>query len=127
MATPRPTPFDLAFGDTTDTIFRDIRGALSRSGTEPRSRDAFLMIREVVSLLRELRPDEGLGEGIDQLAALLHHSYLFWESEEPVMAISAGRLADLLESAPPEIGLPGSAYYAAMPEHRIWAQVIPEH
>ena len=43
------------------------------------------------------------------------------------MAISAGGLADLLRSAPQVAGLPATAYYAAVPEHRVWAQVIPEH
>jgi hypothetical protein len=123
----RPTPFDLVFRRSAPEIFPKIRQSLAEARYDPRNRDEFLMLREVLTLVRELRPEEGLGEGIDQLAALLHHSYLFWEAEQPVMAISAGSLVDLLKSAPPEIGLPASAYYAAMPEHRIWAQVIPEH
>jgi hypothetical protein len=123
----RPTPFDLVFRRSAPEIFPKIRQSLAEAEYDPRNRDEFLMLREVVTLVRELRPEEGLGEGIDQLAALLHHSYLFWEAEEPVMAISAASLAALLKSAPAEIGLPGPAYYAAMPEHRIWAQVIPEH
>ena len=68
MSSPRSTPFDLVFGDTARRIFPDISTALSQSGAEPRDRDAFLMVREVVTLLRELRPEEGLGEAIDQLA-----------------------------------------------------------
>ena len=36
------------------------------------------MNREVVGLIRELRPDEGMGEEIGQLAALVHHVFLFW-------------------------------------------------
>jgi hypothetical protein len=123
----RPTPFDLVFRRSAPEIFPKIRQSLAEAEYDPRNRDEFLMLREVVTLVRELRPEEGLGEGIDQLAALLHHSYLFWEADEPVMAISGASLPDLLKSAPPEIGLPGSAYYAAMPEHRVWAQVIPEH
>jgi hypothetical protein len=123
----RPTPFDLVFRRSAPEIFPKIRQSLAEAEYDPLNRDEFLMLREVVTLIRELRPEEGMGEGIDQLAALLHHSYLFWEAEEPVMEISTASLADMLKSAPPEVGLPASAYYAAMPEHRIWAQVIPEH
>ena len=74
----RPTPFDLVFRESAQEAFPKIRRSLAEAEYDPRNRDEFLMLREVVTLIRELRPDEGLGEGIDQLAALLHHSYLFW-------------------------------------------------
>src|SRR4051812_11205533 len=122
----RPTPFDLVFRPAAQEVFPQIRRALAEAEYDARNRDEFLMLREVVTLIRELRPEEGLGEGIDQLAALLHHAYVFWEAEEPVVEISAGRLKDLLTTTPESVGDPPPAYYAAMPEHRIWAQVIPE-
>jgi hypothetical protein len=126
MSSPRPTPFDLVFADTAGTTFPDIGLALSRSGTEPRDRDAFLMAREVVSLLRELRPEEGLGEGIDQLAALVHHSYLFWAAGCPVVQLTGEQLGDLLGAlAPGAAEHPGpAAYYVQFPERRIWAQAV---
>ena len=122
----RPSPFDLVFREIAERVFPGIRSALAQAGHDPRDRDRFLMVREVVTLLRELRPDEGMGEGIDQLAALLHHAYLFWDSEEQTLEVTPERLPWLMGS--PHI--PGeadsaAAYYAAMPEHRIWAQVIP--
>ena len=80
---PRPTPFDLVFSQSAQDVFPDITAGSDQAGHEPRDRDRFLMLREVVTLLRELRPEEGLGEGIDQLAALVHHAYLFWEAEAP--------------------------------------------
>lgn len=122
----RPTPFDLVFGDTAGRIFPDIKAALSQSGTEPRDRDAFLMVREVVSLLRELRPEEGLGEGIDQLAALLHHSYLFWAAGCPAVELPTEHLDDLLGSSPPDVTEhpEPAAYYVQLPERRIWAQAV---
>jgi hypothetical protein len=123
----RPTPFDLVFRQAAQDVFPQIRHALAEAEYDARNRDEFLMLREVVTLLRELRPEEGLGEGIDQLAALLHHAFLYWAAEEPVVEISAGSLKDLLITTTQSVGDPPSAYYAAMPEHRIWAQVIPEH
>jgi hypothetical protein len=74
----RPTPFDLVFAHTAETVFPVVRAALERAGHDPTDRDAFLMVPEVVSLLHDLRPEEGIGEGMDQLVALAHHAYLLW-------------------------------------------------
>src|SRR5215210_6546394 len=98
----RPTPFDLVFDDTVvQTTFPQILTALGAAGHDPRDRDAFLMLREVVSLIRDLRPEEGLGEGIGQLAALLHHSYLFWEGGSLGHQLSEDQLRTLLRAPPP--------------------------
>jgi len=126
MSSPRPTPFDFVFGDIARGTFPDISAALSRSGTAPSDRDAFLMVREVVTLLRELRPEEGLGEGIDQLAALVHHSYLFWAAGCPVVELPTEHLGDLLGSSLPdaEEHQEPPAYYVQLPERRIWAEAV---
>ena len=126
MPSPRATPFDLVFGDTAPRIFPEISTALSQSGTEPRDRDAFLMVREVVTLLRELRPEEGLGEAIDQLAALVHHSFLFWAAGCLVVELPTEHLGDFLGTSPPDAEQPQEppAYYVQLPERRIWAQAV---
>jgi hypothetical protein len=129
MSSPlsRPTPFDLVFQSAADTTFPTIRGALDQAGQDPRDRDRFLMLREVVTVLREMRPDEGLGEGIDRLAALVHHAYLFWDGGALTVEFPLEGLAERLESGanPGENEVQGPAYYAQVPERRIWAQVIP--
>jgi hypothetical protein len=125
---PRLTPFDLVFSQSAPEVFPNIRLALEQAGYNPTDRDSFLMVREVVTLLRELRPEEGLGEGIDQLAALIHHAYLFWAAEAPTIEVDPERLRALLGTrAGPANAEPPPAYYASMPQQRIWAQVIPEH
>jgi hypothetical protein len=127
MHPTRPTPFELAFGKLAPTTFPAIRAALAQSGQDPRDRDAFLMLRDVVALLRELRPEEGLGESIDQLAALVHHAYLFWDSGSPSLEISREQLPRLLEHDGPWSG-PASehpACYIQLPLRRIWAEVVP--
>jgi hypothetical protein len=127
MSRLRPTPFELVFQQAAQETFLRIRSALSEAGHDSRNRDAFLMTRDVVTLLRELRPDEGLGEGIDQLAALLHQAYSFWEGGSVTIEVSAERLEDLV-SAPSLAGEetdPPPAFYAQFPEHRIWAPVVP--
>ena len=124
----RPTPFDLVFQKTAEEIFPEIRRSLTESGHNPRDRDGFLMVREVVTLLRELRPDEGLGERIDQLAALLHQAYLFWDGGSLTIEVAPERLGDLVNNpslAGEDSGERLPAYYARFPEHRVWAQVVP--
>jgi hypothetical protein len=124
----RLTPFHLVFSQSAPAVFPPIRIALEQAGYDPTDRDSFLMVREVVTLLHELRPDGGLGEGIDQLAALVHHAYLFWAAGAPAIEVTTEQLARLLG---PRAGLPSeaempAAYYASMPPQRVWAQVIPE-
>ena len=121
----RPTPFDLVFRPASQEVFPGLRMALKEGGHDPRDRDRFLMLREVVTLLRELRPEQGVGEGIDQLAALLHHAYLYWDASEPTFEVPV-QLVTATPGQPDEHSTePAPAYYAVMPEHRIWAEVIP--
>ena len=121
----RLTPFDLVFRPASQQVFPEIRLALQDGGYDPRDRDQFLMLREVVSLLRELRPEHGLGEGIDQLAALLHHAYLYWDAGEPTFEIPVQLVTETPDPPDEQSADRAPAYYAAMPEHRIWAEVIP--
>jgi hypothetical protein len=86
------------------------------------------MLREVVALLRDLRPPEGLGEGIDQLAALIHHAYLYWDGGAHHVEVSPEQLPELVASGPTaSTNDPAEqpAYYAQVPQRRIWAQVVP--
>lgn len=126
MQSTRPTPFDLVFEEAAETVFPAVRDALAADGHDPRNRDAFLMVREVITLIRDLRPEEGLGEGIDQLAALIHHSYLFWNAGRPTIAISPEDLPNLLASEFPLVSEQATRppYYAQLPLRRIWAQVV---
>jgi hypothetical protein len=121
----RLTPFDLVFRPASQEVFPEIRLALQEGGHDPRDRDRFLMLREVVTLLRELRPDQGLGEGIDQLAALLHHAYLYWDDSEQIVEVPLHLVTTTPVQPQDHSVLPSPAYYAVMPEHRIWAEVIP--
>lgn len=125
---PRPTPFDLVFAGFAQDRFPRIRAALDGGGRDAADRDAFLIEREAVLLLHELRPAEGLGEGIDQLAALLHHAYLFWEAGLPTVAVADDALAVLLNDggspAAAESADTPRAVYVEVPERRLWAVVM---
>jgi len=134
---PRATPFDLIFDRIAGERFPALRAALEAAGVDPTDRDAFLMVREAIQLVRDLRPDEGFGEAIDQLVALVHHAYLFWAAGTRVLELAPDGLATLLgpaaageadplEAAGAEVpaGDAPAAYYAQLPERRVWAEVI---
>ncbi|HET6576841.1 MAG TPA: hypothetical protein VFG66_00860 [Gemmatimonadales bacterium] len=123
----RPTPFDLVFARTAETVFPSVRTALERDGRDPTDRDAFLVVPEVVQLLHDLRPAEGLGEGMDQLVALAHHAYLLWEVGTPTLALTGDRLSALLDSPDwpgPVADEAPRAYYVQLLERHVWARVI---
>ena len=92
----RPTPFEFVLAPIAEERFPTIRSALAAAGRDPTDRDAFLMEREAVVLLRELRPEEGLGERMDQLAALVHQAYLFWDAGQVTVDVLADQLPGLL-------------------------------
>lgn len=122
----RPTPYELVFASLGEERFPPIRSALAESARPAADRDAFLMEREVVLLLRDLRPEDGVGEGMDQLAALVHHAYLFWNAGQATVDVSAEQLSGLLQpaGAPAEGTESASAFYARFPERKIWAEVV---
>ena len=122
---PRPTPFDFAFSELADERFPGIRDALAAEGVDPAKRDAFLLNRDVVMLVRELRPEHGAGEEIGQLAALVHHAYLFWAAGKTAIELDRAQADALLagDDPPgrPSAGLPA---YIQLPERRIWAETV---
>ncbi len=122
----RPTPLDLVFSQVVEDSFPAIRSALQAASRDPADRDAFLMLPDVVDLLRRLRPEEGVGEGMDQLVALVHHAYLMWGAGALTLEIGADQAEELLLPAvPPADGAePPRAYYAQFPERRVWAEVL---
>jgi hypothetical protein len=123
---PRTTPFDLVFQRAAESSFPRITASLAAGGQDPADRDAFLMDREVITLLRDLRPDEGLGEAMDQMVALVHHAFLVWAGGGVTIPIGRETAEDLLGPTPSDGG--GSKevgpYYAQFPERMVWASVI---
>ena len=124
----RPTPFELVFDSLADARFPGIRDALVAAGHDPRDRDRFLMVNEVATLVRELRPEEGVGEGMDQLVAFVHHAFLLWLAGVPVLPVTREQLDLLLDGANPAepAGDTPPAWYAQLPERRVWAQVLED-
>jgi hypothetical protein len=122
----RVSPLDLVFAHAAESNFPRIAASLAEGGHDPADRDAFLMDREAVTLLRELRPDEGLGEAMDQMVALVHHAYLTWAAGGMTIPVGREAAEELLGPTPPEPADPKDmgAYYAQFPERLVWASVI---
>ena len=122
----RPIPFDLVFQHAAESSFPRIAASLAEGGHDPADRDAFLMDREVITLLRDLRPDEGLGEAMDQMVALVHHAYLTWAAGGVTIPVGRETAEELLGPLAPDAGGPRDVppYYAQFPERMVWARVI---
>jgi hypothetical protein len=124
MTAPRPNPFDLVFDSMARDRFPEIRSSLAEASVDPANRDAFLLDRNVVQVLRDIVPDEGVGEAVDQHVALLHNAYLFWDAGQrivrPTREATEGLLADRGNN-----GSSGksSTVYVQFPERTIWAQI----
>jgi hypothetical protein len=124
----RTTPFELVFHRVAESSFPRIAASLAAGGHDPADRDAFLMDRAVITLLRDLRPDEGVGEAMDQMVALVHHAYLTWAAGGLTIPIGRETAEELLGTLSQEGADPGnvSPYYAQFPERMVWARVIED-
>jgi len=115
----RVAPYALVLGTIAPDRFPVLREGIAAAGRDPRDRDAFLMVREVVELLRELEPDEGLGEGIATMAAFLHQSYLYWMDGERTVTIEVEALERaLVDESPAPSSHPSG--YIQLPPLRVW-------
>ena len=123
----RPTPYDLVFATMAEERFPPIRTALAAAGRDARDRDAFLLTREAAELVHDLRPEEGMGEGIDRLAALVHHAFLFWEAGAQLQSLDRPALEQLLAVDPVPSPLPAAAApYVQLPQRVIWARPLED-
>jgi hypothetical protein len=123
--TTRLTPYDLVFAPMAEERFPPIRTGLAAAGSDPLDRDAFLLTPEAAQLVHDLRPDEGLGEEIDRLAALVHHAFLFWDAGREMVTVDRGVIDRLLDPQPAPLSLPPATVpYVQVPERLIWAQAL---
>jgi len=120
MSTAPVHPFALVFADMAAERFPLIRSALP----EHADLDTFLLTAPAMELLRELRPDEGLGEGIDEFVAFVHAAYRFWEAGEELVRLDEAATRLLCAVAPLTAG--SVADVAAPPARTVaYIQVAP--
>lgn len=122
MSAPRPTPYDLVIAPWADERFTPVRQALADLEVDPWDRDAFLMAKPVVELVHALRPEEGVGEGMDEFVALLHAAYLYWMHGKPLRRMAITELPGLLGPEAPGLRAAEAPAigYVQFPPLRIW-------
>lgn len=126
----RPTPFDVAFGPESGDRFARMHASLKSAGLDANDLDAFVLDREVVSFLRDLVPEEGVGEAVTRHLSLLHHAFLYWVEGGWLFRLTRDRTRSLL-AGPPAVAasdvepLLPRAYYVQLPERLVWAEVAP--
>jgi hypothetical protein len=113
-------------GSIATARFPALREGLTTAARDPRDRDAFLMVREVVELLRDIEPDEGLGEGIGTMAAFLHHAYLHWMDGESTWLVDEALLEIALGDAKAAVAPGGTdrSRYVQLPPLRVWGAPV---
>lgn len=120
---PRINPFDAVFGSMAAERFPVLREGIASAGRDARDREAFVLVREVVEFLRELRPVEAEGDGVDELVALVHAAYLYWADGLRTVVVDRATLDDVVANEPepgPEPG--GSVYYVQLAPQRVWGE-----
>lgn len=124
MTAPRATPFELVFDVIARDRFPEVRASLESTATDPANRDAFLLDRHVVQVLRDIVPDEGVGEAVDQHVSLLHNAYLFWHGGQRVARLSRDQTELLLaRQAANGHSQAFPTVYVQFPERTLWAQI----
>jgi len=123
----RPTPFGLVFGEVASERFPSLRDGVAAAGRDVTRRDEFLLVREVAELLREIRPDEGLGEAVEALVAFVHTAFLYWHHGERLLVVPRDLLgqAIALESRPVADAAPDlPTSYLQLPPLVVWGVPI---
>lgn len=123
MNTPATNPFALVFGALAEERFPAIQAALPANP----DLDTFLLSGPAVELLQIMRPDEGLGDGVDEFVAFVHAAYRFWEGGQrhasfdvaATRTLCAGAGVDFPAGAP----YPTTAAYIQVAPRLIWGQL----
>lgn len=120
MSVARPHPFDLVFGPLVDSHFPAIRDALSADA----DLDAFLVCTPALELLQELRPEEGLGEAVDDFVAFVHAAWRYWVDGAATRPLDAEATRALCAPeglvTPPA---PRAAQYIQVAPRLVWGQL----
>lgn len=119
------TPTELVLGALAEERFPALRESLAGAGIDGLARDAFVLDRAVVELLRDLRPDEGVGDGVDELVSFVHAAFLHWRDGGAAVALDRDSLDRVVTwEAPPLRHEPGGTRYVALPARRVWAEPV---
>jgi hypothetical protein len=117
--TARAHPFDLLFAPFRASELPAIRAALGgRRGVAD-----FVLCEPALLLLRALRPDEGLGDAVDDFVVLVHAAFWFWHDGERTVSIDAAELARTITAPAPQPHHLLTTQYIQLPPRIVWGQL----
>jgi hypothetical protein len=118
----------MVFGHMAGEILPGLRTTLEAAAVDEADRDAFLLHREVAQLIRDLEPEEGLGEGVAQLAALVHHAYLYWRHGERTIRLNHDAATGLLKQGghSASSSAASDSWYLQLPRQLVWGRLGDE-
>lgn len=122
MKPGRVHPFNLVFDGIADARFPAIRDALDGAP----GLDAFLMVHPAIQLLHDLRPDDGLGDAIDDFVRFVHAAFRFWLAGSVTIELDLDHTERLTAGdglTPPERTAPAGAMYIQVSPRVFWAQL----
>jgi hypothetical protein len=121
----RTHPFELLFGGFREMELPAILAGLGDASDI----DAFLLGAAALELMRELRPDSGFGDAVDDFVALVHAAYLFWRDGEHTLVLdepATRQLCRATGSSPAAVlGAPTVRYIQIAPRI-VWSQLVDE-
>jgi hypothetical protein len=121
----RAHPFELMFAGFRDAQFPAVRSALG----ETSDIHAFLLSAPALELMRDLRPDSGLGDAVDDFVALVHAAYLFWRDSERTVVFDEAATRRLCNGSPlPVFRAPDAtrARYIQIAPRIVWGQLVDD-
>jgi hypothetical protein len=123
--TVRAHPFDLCFGGFRGDRLPAIRQELA----DRVDLQTFELAAPALELMRELRPDAGLGEAIDDFVAFVHAAYRFWLDGERTLLLDEGATRALCSPDAPapqqDLAVQGTQYIQVAPRI-IWGQLAED-
>jgi hypothetical protein len=117
----------VVFGELAAARFPALHAGIAEARSDPRDRDAFVLVREVVELLRDVAPDQGVGEGVRELVGFVHACYLHWLDGVCRVVVDRDSLERLLRDpacAPPSDVMAGVSYYLQLAPQRVWGTPV---
>lgn len=122
--TLQPHPFEIVFGPIAEARFPAVREAC---GDAP-ALDTFLLARPAIELLQDLRPDDGIGEAIDDFVAFVHAAFRYWAAGARTVTLDE-RVTRALCSPATHVavargsGRPAAMYIQVAPRI-VWGQLV---
>ena len=118
----RAHPFELLFAPFRASELPAIRTGI---GTRRGVAD-FVLCEPALALLRALRPDEGLGDAVDDFVILVHAAFWFWHDGERTVSVDAVELGRTFAAPAPQPHHALTTQYIQVPPRVIWGQLSAE-